>query len=523
MKKINRKPLFYYSLLLFAAALPFSVALISIAAALALIFAFVSSERNSWGDVFAERKYLLLIVSIYLIHALGMLFCKDLAAGFYDLNKALPFLLVPLAFYVAPKLTLVQLRNVMQLFSLAVFFSALITFCKFYWASDQLLLDAQFIGFIHHIRFSLMIVLALSIQVYLLATRWKVLGLWYIAATIGTGLFMLYFLFWQQSLTGIMTFWAVLLLAIVLFTLHKSSLKQRLVSVLLLGLLLVMPAFYLYRVIDDFYRVDSVDSAQLPQQTALGNPYKHDLNNPFTENGHHIGLYFCESELRGAWNRRSTVAYDSLDENKYRISDTLIRYLTSRNLTKDDEGVSRLSDEEILYIESGVSNYLLATRQLSLYPRLYVSVWEIDNFMKTGNSNNKSLAQRIEYLKAGSSIWKDHFWFGVGTGNWKAAYKQAYHDMGSEMDESQYADAHNQYLAWLVRFGLIGAAAILFLLAYPMIQSGLFSNPLVLSFALILLISNLGDSNLDTHVGGYFFIFFYCLFYSNREQLKIES
>ncbi|WP_372775546.1 O-antigen ligase family protein [Mangrovibacterium sp.] len=143
--------------------------------------------------------------------------------------------------------------------------------------------------------------------------------------------------------------------------------------------------------------------------------------------------------------------------------------------------------------------------------------------MKTGNANDKSLAQRIEYYTAAWSIWHDNFWFGVGTGNWKVAYQQAYQEMGSDMAEDQYADAHNQYLAWLVRFGLLGTLLILCLLALPIIQSGMCRNAIGMAFVAILLISNLGDSNLDTHVGGYFFILFYCLFLTNIDQLESPS
>ncbi|WP_394340529.1 O-antigen ligase family protein [Mangrovibacterium diazotrophicum] len=140
--------------------------------------------------------------------------------------------------------------------------------------------------------------------------------------------------------------------------------------------------------------------------------------------------------------------------------------------------------------------------------------------MKTGNANNKSIAQRIEYFQAAWTIWQKHFWFGVGTGNWKVAYKNTYQQMGSDMDESQYADAHNQYLAWLVRFGFIGTVIILFLFFWPVLRVQLSQFPLFGAFIFILVVSNMGDSNLDTHVGGYFFLLFYCLFLTHREYLK---
>jgi len=519
MKTLKRESFFYYGLLMFAVALPFSIALISLSAVLLLLFSFVDFSRDRFKANFYERKYLLFFVAIYLLHVLGMVFCKDFAAGLYDLNKALPFLLAPLAFLFGTKITKGQFRIVLNVFSWAIFFSALITLTKFYQGGDQLLLDAQFTGYIHHIRFSLMIVLALAIQIYLLPSslvRAERLTIIVVAAM----LFLVYFLFWQQSLTGLLTFWSLLCFSLIIFFYKKASTKYRIAGTVVLSLLMLLPADYVYRVISDFYNVDEIKRDDLPLVTNQGNSYVHDFSNPFTENGHWLGLYVCEPELRDAWNKRSSLEYDGVDGNGYRVKDTLIRYLTSRNLRKDANGVAQLTDDEIKLVEAGTSNYILATRKTSLYPRLYVSVWELDQYLKTGNADNKSIAQRIEYFRAAWAIWQKHFWFGVGTGNWKDAYKNAYQEMGSQMDESQYADAHNQYMAWLVRFGFVGTALILFLLFWPVLRIKVGSYPLLAAFVFILIVSNLGDSNLDTHVGGYFFLLFYCLFLTHREYLK---
>lgn len=519
MITLKRENFFYYGLLLFAAALPFSVALISLSAILLLLFSFISFNRDRFKASYHERKYLVFFVAIYLLHVLGMVFCKDLAAGLYDLNKALPFLLVPIAFLFGTKITTKQFRITLSVFFWAVVFSAFITLVKFYLATDQLLLDAQFTGYIHHIRFSLMIVLALAIQIYLMPSSIARLKWWAFVVVVAM-MFLVYFLFWQQSLTGLVTFWALFCFALIIFFYKKASAKYRIAGTVVLFLLVLLPTSYVYRVISDFYNVDEIKRDELLVETAHGNSYVHDFNNPFTENGHWLGLYVCEPELRDSWNRRSSFDYDGEDANGYRVKDTLIRYLTSRNLRKDADGLAQLTDDEIELIEKGTSNSVLATRKASLYPRLYVSVWEIDQYVKTGNANNKSIAQRIEYFQAAWAIWQKHFWFGVGTGNWKEAYKAAYQQMGSDMDESQYADAHNQYLAWLVRFGFVGTVIILFLFFWPVLRIQLGQFPLFGAFIFIVVVSNLGDSNLDTHVGGYFFLLFYCLFLTHREYLK---
>jgi len=399
----------------------------------------------------------------------------------------------------------------------------LITYCKFQLGDQIALLDAQYVGFIHHIRFSLMILVVFLIQFYLANRRWQEYSLYRRAVAIMLNLFLLFFLFWQQSLTGILTLGFLGGYLLVTMVLKTRNGKKLIGLICLLVSIVIIPLGYIAKVVYDFYNKDQIVVEDLPAATVNGHVYLHDIANPFTENGHFIGMYQCEKELREAWKQRSSFQYDGDDGNGNKIKDTLIRYLTSLNLPKDASGVTALADVDVRNIEAGISNYKLAGTKLSLYPRLYVSVWELDHYFKTGNSNHKSIAQRIEYSKAAWMIWKENFWFGVGPGNWKQAYHDAYKAMDSKMDESEYADAHNQYLAWLVRFGLIGTLIIIFLLAWPVVQAGAYKSPIFVVFLLIAVISNLGDSNLDTHAGGYFFLFFFSLFLVNREYFLPAS
>jgi hypothetical protein len=519
MKTSSPKDLFYYSLLIFCVALPFSIALISLVGGFVFISAIISANFATIRNEFRERRLLMFVAGVYLIPVLGLFFCKDPGNGIYDLKKALPFLIFPFSFSIGPKLSRIQFKYVLQLFSGAVFLAALITFIRFQLSNNPALLDAQFVGFIHHIRFSLMILVVFIAQFYLQRMYWPEYSRIHKLLWITISTFLLFFLFWQQSLTGILTFGAVLLFLLLRFIVITKKRTQRTGGLLVLFAFLLLPLAYVGKVIYDFYDTDKIIENALTRETVRGNSYSHDLTNSFTENGHFVGLYLCEPELREAWNSQSKYNYDGVDQDGNWIKDTLIRYLTSKNLPKDAAGIASLDKQDIRNIEAGISNYKLAGRKFSLYPRLYVSIWELDHFFKTGNSNHKSIAQRMEYWEAAWMIWKEHFWFGVGTGNWKQAYYDAYKSMGSRMDEREYADAHNQYMAWLVRFGLVGMLIIVGLILWPVIQFKVYRNPCFFVFLLVLAIGNLGDSNLDTHAGAYFFLFFYGLFLMNREYL----
>ncbi|WP_425531654.1 O-antigen ligase family protein [Draconibacterium aestuarii] len=136
----------------------------------------------------------------------------------------------------------------------------------------------------------------------------------------------------------------------------------------------------------------------------------------------------------------------------------------------------------------------------------------MDSYFRTGNANHRSLAQRIEYTKAAVSIIRSNLWLGVGTGNWKNAYRDFYIKTESKMAPARYGNVHNQYLNYWVKFGIIGLLIILFFILYPVIKSKAYLNQLFFLFLVIMFVGNLGDANFETHTGSNFFMFFYCLF-----------
>ncbi|WP_430972403.1 O-antigen ligase family protein [Sunxiuqinia rutila] len=511
---------FYGVLALFVVALPFSEALISIAGVLLLLVSFWSRENGSVAKRFSQNKSLLFFSSIYLVYLIGSFFSTDSKWAFYDLQKNIAYLIIPLAFINGCSIKLRQLNNLLRLFVGAVSASALITVVNFYLQDELSVLKAQEFGFIHHIRFSFQVVFAMVIISVFLYRHWSMFKRGLKLAAISLIISLLLFLVWHQSFTGLLTFMGT---AIVGLFIVIAEMKTRLVRFLALAsvvLILLIPFGYMYYAVDRFYTVDLVNYAELDSLTAQGNPYRHDFDDQQLENGHYVGLYWNEQEMQEAWDARARLKYGEKDVNGYEVKYTLVRYLTSKNLRKDAAGVTSLSKKDIENIEAGVSNYLLAKRGLSLYPRVYTSIWELDTYFKTGYADHKSLAQRMEYTKAALTIIKDHFWLGVGTGNWKEAYHTAYLENKAQMDPDRFADAHNQYLNYMVKFGLIGCLWILFAIAYPVIWTGTYRNPFFLLFLISMAIANFGDSNFETHVGSSFFAFFYCLFIRgvNNEQ-----
>jgi O-antigen ligase len=517
MFKAQKINWFYAALILFMVSLPFSEALISISGVLLLLISFFHRKRSSELLSPAHQKELLLFSSIYLVYLLGFLFTDDQKWALYDLQKNIPFLIIPLSFMIAKPLSKEQLTNLLKVFVVAVSLSALITIVGFYLNNEASVLRAQEFGFIHHIRMSMQVVFSLIIVAVYLWLNWKRAASWQKPTALAAMCFLVLFLLWHQSLTGLLSFLGTAVIGLLLLLVQlKNRAKQQVVMALLL-LVILLPIAYLYYAVDRFYDVDPLAYEELDQTTTNGNPYQHDLDDQRLENGHYIGLYWNEQEMKAAWNARANLKYDDPDQHGHVVKQTLVRYLTSRNLRKDAEGVNQLTEKDIGNIETGISNYLLARKGLSLYPRVYVSIWEIDTYLKTGHANHKSLAQRIEYTKAALAIIREHFWFGVGTGNWKRAYHDAFVENRSQMDLAQYAGAHNQYLDYMVKFGLVGLLWILFAITYPLVITKSYRHSIFFLFLISLLFANFGDSNFETHVGSSFFVLFYCLFVASAK------
>ena len=102
--------------------------------------------------------------------------------------------------------------------------------------------------------------------------------------------------------------------------------------------------------------------------------------------------------------------------------------------------------------------------------------------------------------------------FGVGTGNWKEEFKKVYAKNNPELREEYYASSHNQYLNYMVKFGIVGFAAILFLILYPVFKTKKYKDHLFLLFLVFMFFANFADSNFESHMGSSFFVFFYCVF-----------
>ena len=461
-----------------------------------------------------ENPSLWLIVSVYLVHLLWLLHSTDLHYGLQDVRIKLPLVVLPLIVATSSPPGRRGMKIIIGCFILALLVSSAITVSILAGWYPYPITDARQTSlFISHIRLALMANLGLFAAAWYLFRQdepvYRYERYYYTFSLTG----LLLFVFLLKSLTGI-----VVLFILILFTLGWMAAKHRRwrhLLFLLTSLLILILAGYLVYAVDRFYRIDNLNPAQLATHTAAGNPYTNHTDQAIVENGHYVWIYICEPELRKAWNKRSRLPYDGMDAKQQGLRYTLIRYLASRGLRKDAEGVARLSENDIHHIEAGMANYLYADRW-RLYPYVYRVIWEIDVYRKGDNPSGHSVTQRFVYLLAAMNIIRGHLFTGVGTGDVQKAFDAQYAGNFSYMAAEWRKRAHNQFVTFCISFGIIGAAWIIFALYLPVIRNGPRAGYLAWVFILIITLSMMNEDTLETHAGVTFFSFFYALFFIRK-------
>jgi O-antigen ligase len=517
-----RENCFYFSLIIFVITIPFSEALTSITSGLLLLQALILTSWKHPSVRINNKKSLLLITSVFAIYLIGMLFTRDINLALYELRKVIFWIVIPLAIFFSPRLTREQFFNVLIFFCLAVFAASLTSIVKL--LSDNSFHIANFreCTLISHIRFSFHIILSIFTIICFLIYKIKIpwIGNRRILLFLLLAWFI-YFLLLLKSLTGWIAFVGTSVTACLFVMTRMKSRWKKLLILISIIVLTGVPALYISLVIVDFYKTDKIDPENVDKMTSSGNPYYFDFKAMEKENGHLVWIYFCEKELRTEWNRKSSFKYDSLDSRGFPYSASLIRYLTSKGLRKDSSGVASLTSADIAAIENGIANHIFVDHPFSLYPRIYETIWELDHYVRYGDPNNQSASQRIEYIKASLWLFIHNPWLGIGTGNWKIKYPEAYREIHSKLSPENQASSHNQYLNYLVKFGIFGFLYIMFAIIVPVFRERHQHNLLFLFFLALMAFANLGDANLESHMGLSFFCFFYAFFlWNSPEDIK---
>ena len=477
---------------------------------------------------FWHNKAAVLLVAFYLMHVVGLLWTSDFEYALKDLRVKLPILVMPFVLSSMLPLDRKRFDFVMLVYVLSVFIATLFSSVS-YWRHDYE--DVREIShFISHIRFCLNIVFSMAvIGYYIFKMRVpREHGVPAFGVKVAVNQFLMWFIWlWFayqiyifESLTGYVILAAVVLVSVVYaFLRWQKAMGWRIAIAALLVAVVVTGALVVWHEMKPLLKVEPVDFATLEKKTAQGNDYWHDtIHNP-VEDGKYVGLYYCRKELQEAWQQRSALPLN--DSVGVMLEPTLARYLTSKGLRKDAQGVMALTDEDVHNIEQGVANYN-NWQHPGLRARLSSTLFEYGLYRKYNNPNGGSLSQRVEFTRASLHLIGQHPWFGVGTGDVPQAFSQAYDEIHSPLQEEYRFRAHNQYLAIAVAFGLVGLAFFLFVLFYPWFASRNNHTYLYLVFFCIMLLSMFPEDTLETQAGATLFAFFMALLLFAKPQRSVD-
>ncbi len=507
----NEAQIFFLLHLFFAASLTYSEAFISIVIGLYSIF-FVSTVRKDQFSSSDKVKPILLFSSIVLLYFSGILFTNDIFRIGYLLKKSVFWLVVPLVMGSQRRISNYQLRTIFKAFLISLLILSVNTFYNFFNSDYSAFDNYREISTISHISYSLMIVFAIVVISHQIFFKFNYLNNYERILYLIIILWLLFVFVIVRSLIGVISLYFLVNALFIWGGIYSKRKVLKVAYVLLFIGFAMAPTLYVVNVYKAFYNVEELTEAEKVEKTAEGNYYTHNFNNDLKENGNYVFRFICFPELKEQWNKRSKYDINGLCENNNRVYNVLLRYMTSKGLRKDAEGISQMTDADIHKVEMGVVNWIYADNTKLLYARIYETIWEIDEYKRTDNPNNKSLMQRIEQVKLAIISIKEKPIFGYGSANDKKAGLYAKEISNSNLRDKLVGIPHLQYLTYLIRFGVVGTAWILFVVLYPFIKLKLYRNYIHFSFLVIFLVANLGDNIWETHMGLAFFTFFYSLF-----------
>lgn len=514
----NHRKVYLIGLFLMSIGLPLSSVLVSSAQFLLALNWFIERDFKNKLQRLNTNKTVYLFLLLPLVHVLWLINTSDFVWALHDLKIKLPLLVIPLIIGTTKPLSTTELRWVLSTFIFAVFAGTTVSLAVLTGIYKIEITDIRGISiFISHIRFGLMIVLSIHIIGYYFITLFKNLSGNKKISLIILVLWFLTFLIILQSITGWVTLFALLLYVFIISYKNIKIQSFRIFAWAILLVIIISTFSVVSKVYYDFYFTKTHNLSELPQHTAYGNRYLNNTTSQLKENGHYINILISHKELAQTWPEISSISYKGRDAKGFPISNTAIRYLTSKGLNKDRDGLLTLEPEDIKMIENGYASCVFRKNFIP-YVKIYNVVWEIDRYIKTGNANNKSIVQRIEFGRAALHIIKNNFWFGVGTGDLRTSYKQAYDEINSNLKTKNRYRAHNQFITFFVTFGFFGFLATLISMFYPGVINYSKGGILLSGFLIIIFISILNEDTFETQAGVTLYIVFYTLFSFSKNK-----
>ena len=459
-----------------------------------------------------ENKVAIAFILIFGLSLLGVLWAKDWLFAVNSLQHKLPVLILPLVIFTSPKLNVKQIRGLIALFVVSVFVVSLIGLGIRLFNNQIDYREGS--PFVPATNYSYMLVLA-AFQLPLLVRQVSTKRI-HLALAVVISTWMLFFLVYLRSMSGLTALGAVLAYALVLtIYYHKSTILK--VSFILVSFAALSFGVWLFTYMYNLtYKEIKVDLASLPLKTENGADYEHFPTEIRRENGSLVYLFIANEELETAWNSKSEFDFNGRSRNNEYLKHTLYRYMASKGLTKDKAGFELLTSEDIEAVEQGYTNYLYP-QWPGIYCRVHELMMGLYIYTHSHNINPtwNSLSIRLELLKASLQAYSIHPWLGWGTGHIEFAVENGLQMNSSVLVNYNYR-SHNQYLSILLLWGALGFIAFFALVTFIIIKSQAYKIFIFNIFLIAFAVNGIMNDPLEGQMGLSMFVFFtifYGIFY----------
>lgn len=463
---------------------------------------------------FFGNKPAMAIASLLLLHVIGLIYTTDFNYALKDLRTKLPIFIMPLFIATGPRISTRVFYWILAGFVAAVVGGSIYRLILYLNLpiADNRALDAH----TSHIRYSLNAVYAIFCMLFFVHSK-AIIGLWSKIFLIIASLWIAGFILFMNYTTGMALLLIISMLMFFFFIFRIKSIFWK-ISLLLAGFVaILLPAVWVINISINFSHKPSIDFSSLEKYSPRGNSYYHDTVNFKTKNGEWLGLYICDKELRQTWALRSSQPLDSLDPKGQTRRFTLIKYLASKGLRKDADGVARLTTPDIRNIEAGI-NSSSYSKWKGLQTQFEEFLISYQRYVQQNDPNSSSMMQRFEYWRTSLIIIRQNLVFGVGTGDVPDAFKKQYLVMNSVLSHQNRLRSHNQYLSITVAFGILGFIWFLFVMFYPGFKKQMFNNYFYIIFWIIFMVSMLTEDTIESQEGVTFYVLFTALLLLGREK-----
>lgn len=493
--------------------MPFSKVLMSLGTLIGLINVITEANfKEYWGNL-KSNKVFCWIVIYFALHFIGLIWTTNYQYAFHDIQIKVTLIVIPLVLISKP-LKEKEFNYILHLFVATMFVSSLVNFLFYnHWIGNKSYMDIRDMSlFASHIRYAILIVLAIIVAFTLQkksTNKFKFIGIIFI------GWFVIYTIY-SQVLTGFLALFTALLVYSIIKTYKYNKILFFGVITLFLSLLISLFIFLSPK------PIKKIQFKQLPKYTKEGNAYKNDFTLKGLSENQPIFVSICDKEIKREWNKLSTIDYYGRDKLNQRIRTTIIRFLTSKNLSKDAFGITQLNKQEILAIENGIAN--VNETRFGIIARMYGLRYQLQN---SKDPNGHSILQRLHYWKNAKEIIKQNPIIGVGTGDLQIAFNKQYSITKSPLIAKNRLRAHNTYLTSWIAFGIFGLISFIGIL-YQFIKDQYKQKSILgILFGAIMATTFLIEDTLETQLGVTIFAFFIGIFLqrlgSDKSGLPIKE